>query len=94
MTEIIPQTDKTLKQEHSLLKEPTANPSAPKRDLQPKTQMQATEQETSKIPPKPVMSAEAAAKTANVDYRDKSDRWEERYGEKAQRQEKSISSGM
>ena len=43
------------------LKEPTANPSALKRDLQPKTQVQATEQETSKIPPKPVMSAEAAA---------------------------------
>ena len=61
MTEIIPQTDKTPKQEHSLLKEPTANPSALKRDLQPKTQVQATEQETSKIPPKPVMSAEAAA---------------------------------
>ena len=32
----------------------------------------------------------AAAKTANADYRDKSDRWEERYSEKAQKQEKSI----
>ena len=37
----------------------SANLSAPKRELQPKTQ--TTEPETPKIPPKPVMSAEAAA---------------------------------
>ena len=61
MTQIIPQTDKTPKQEHSLLKEPTAKPSAPKREPHPKIQAQTTEQEISKIPPKPVMSAEAAA---------------------------------
>ena len=30
----------------------------------------------------------AAAKTAYVDYRDKSDKWEERYGKAAHRQEK------
>ena len=29
-----------------------------------------------------------AAKTANADYRDESDKWEERYGEKTQQQEK------
>ncbi len=176
--EIIPQTDKTPKQEHSRLKEPAANPSAQKQEPQPKTQEKATNQETPKIPPKPVMSAEAAAypkllkiykelnrqngivfdaerernelelerdslkgfakltkkgelqsridrkseeidllkvglsgivkrygfqtvndfykvfavsKTATVDYRDKSDKWEERYGEKVQRREESIS---
>lgn len=61
MTEIIPQTDKAQMQEKINHREPTANPSAPKRDLQPKTQVQATEQETPQIPPKPVMSAEAAA---------------------------------
>jgi len=61
MTEIISQTDKTPKQEHSLLKEPTANPSAQKQEQQPKTQAKATNQETPKIPPKLVMSAEAAA---------------------------------
>ncbi len=58
-TEIISQTDKTSKQEQSLLKEPTANPSASKRELQPQTK--TTEQKTPQIPPKPVMSAEAAA---------------------------------
>ncbi|MDE7312138.1 MAG: hypothetical protein K2N87_11065 [Eubacterium sp.] len=155
--------------------EPTANLSAPKRELQHKTQ--TTEQETPQIPSKPVMSAEAAAypkllkiykelnrqngiifdaksernalelernslkgfakltkkgelqsridckneeidllkvglsgiakrygfqtvhnfykifavsKTANADYQDESDKWEERYGEKAQRREDSI----
>ena len=30
----------------------------------------------------------AAAKTANADYRDKSDKWEERYGKAAHRKEK------
>ena len=60
-TRVVPQTDKTPKRNQSLLKKPTANLSAPKRELQPKTQAQATEQETRKIPPKPVMSAEAAA---------------------------------
>ena len=29
-----------------------------------------------------------AAKTANADYQNESDKWKERYGEKAQRQEK------
>lgn len=57
MTEIIPQTDKVQMQEKIIHKEPTANPSAPKRKPQPETQAQ----ETSQIPPKPVMSAEAAA---------------------------------
>ena len=33
----------------------------------------------------------AVSKTATVDYRDKSDKWEERYGEKVQRREESIS---
>lgn len=45
-------------------------------------------QETSEIPSKPVMSADAAAKTAYDGYRDKSDKWEERYGKAAHRQEK------
>ena len=58
-TQIIPQTDKTTKSEKITHKEPTANPSAQKRELQLKTQ--ASEQETPKIPSKPVMSAEAAA---------------------------------
>ena len=31
------------------------------------------------------------SKTANADYRDKVDKWEEQYGEKAQKQEESIS---
>ena len=175
--QIIPQTDKTTKSEKITHREPTANPSAPKRNLQPKTQVQAIEQETPQIPPKPVMSDEAAAypkllkiykelnrqngiifdaerernkleierdslkgfakltkkgelqgridrkneevdllkvglwgivkrygfrtvhdfykvfsasKTANADYRNKSDKWEEKYGEKAQRREESI----
>ena len=30
----------------------------------------------------------AVSKTANADYRDKADKWEEQYGEKAQNQEK------
>ncbi len=60
-TEIIPQTDKVQMQEKITYKEPTANPSAPKWDLQPQNQVQATERETPPIPPKPVMSTEAAA---------------------------------
>ena len=32
----------------------------------------------------------AASKTANADYRDKADKWEERYGEKSQKQEESV----
>lgn len=56
-TEIIPHADKTTKQDQSFLKEPTVNLSAPKRELQLQTQTQATP----KIPPQPVMSAEAAA---------------------------------
>ena len=174
-TQIIPQTDKTTKSEKIAHKEPTANLSAPKRELQPKTQ--TTELETPKIPPKPVMSAEAAAypkllkiykelnrqngiifdaerernelelerdslkglakltkkgelqrridrkdeeidilkvglsgivkrygfqtvydfykafaaaKTANSEYRNKAEKWEERYGEKAQRREEIV----
>ena len=59
--QIIPQTDKVPKQEHNLLEEPTIDLSAQKRELQPKTKAQTTERETPKIPPKPVMSAEAAA---------------------------------
>ena len=173
--QIIPQTDKTPKSEKSTHKEPTANLSTPKRELQHKTQ--TTEQETPQIPPKPVMSAEvaaypkllkiyqelnrqngiifdaerernelelerdslkgfakltkkgelqsridrkneeidimkvglseivkrygfqtvydfykafAAAKTANSEYRDKAEKWEERYGEKAQRREEIV----
>ena len=57
--EKIPQTDKKPKQEHNLLKELIANPSAQKQELQSQTQV--TEQETPQIPPKPVVSAEAAA---------------------------------
>ena len=59
--QIIPQTDKVQSQEKITHKEPTANLSAQKRELQPNTQAQTTERETSKIPPKSVMSAEAAA---------------------------------
>ena len=33
----------------------------------------------------------AAAKTANADYQSKADKWEKQYGEKAQKQEESIS---
>ncbi|RKI42772.1 hypothetical protein D7V86_04620 [bacterium D16-51] len=58
-TKIIPQTDRLPKQEHSFLKESAVDLSTQQRELQPKTQ--TTEQETQKIPPKPVMSAEAAA---------------------------------
>ena len=57
--QIIPQTDNVSKQGHNLLKGLTADPSAQKRELQSRTQV--TEQETPQIPPKPVMSAEAAA---------------------------------
>ena len=42
--EKIPQTDKTPKQEHNLLKKLIANPSAQKQELQSQTQV--TEQET------------------------------------------------
>jgi len=51
------------KQEQSRLNESIVNPSVQKQPLQTKTQT------TSKIPPKPVMSAETAAKTAYADYR-------------------------
>jgi hypothetical protein len=34
------------------------------------------------------LKAFTAAETANADYRDESDKWEERRGEKEQRQEK------
>ena len=57
--EKIPQMDKTPKQKHNLLKKLIANPSAQKQELQPQTQV--IEQVTPQIPPKPVMSAEAAA---------------------------------
>ncbi|EOS24573.1 hypothetical protein C806_02087 [Lachnospiraceae bacterium 3-1] len=57
--EKIPQTDKKPKQEHNLLKKLIANPSAQKQELQ--SQKQVTEQETPQIPPKPVVSTEAAA---------------------------------
>ena len=174
-TQIIPQTDKTPKQEKITHKEPTDDLSTQQRTLQLKTQ--TTEPEAPQIPLKPVMSAEAAAyprllkiykelnrqngiifdaerernklelerdslkglvkltkkgelqsridcknkeiellkvglseivkrygfqtvhdfykafataKTAYADYRDKADKWEERYGEKAQRREGSI----
>ncbi|MDE7323547.1 MAG: hypothetical protein K2N73_12685 [Lachnospiraceae bacterium] len=60
-TQIIPQTDNVSNQEQSRLKELTANPSATQRELQPKTEAQTTEQETPKIPPNLVMSAESAA---------------------------------
>ena len=58
-TQVIPQTDKIPMQEKITHKEPTANPSSQKQELQAKTQ--TTEQEKPKIPPKPVMSAEATA---------------------------------
>ena len=177
-TQIIPQTDKIPMQEKITYKEPTANPSAQRRELQSNTQAQTTEQETPQIPLKPVMSDEAAAypkllkiykelnrqngiifdaerernalelerdslkgfskltkkgelqsrierkneeidllkvglsgivkrygfqtvhdfykvfsvsKTANADYRDKVDKWEEQYGKKTQNQEENIS---
>ena len=32
----------------------------------------------------------AATKTANSEYRDKAEKWEERYGEKAQRREEIV----
>lgn len=57
-TEIIPQTDKTPKQKQITHKEPTDELSTQQRTLQPKTQ--TAEPETPQIPPKPVMSAEAA----------------------------------
>lgn len=177
-TQVIPQTDKIPMQDKITHEEPTANLSAQKREPQPNTQAQAIEQEAPKIPPKPVMSAEAAAypkllkiykelnrqngiifdaerkrnelelerdslkgfakltkkgelqsridrkneeidllkvglsgivkrygfqtvhdfykvfaasKTANADYQAKANKWEEQYGEKAQKQEESIS---
>ena len=40
------------------------------------------------------MSAEAAAKSAYADYRDKADKWKERYGENAQKREESIYSRL
>ncbi len=87
-TEIKSQTGKTPKPGHSLLKESTVNLSAQKRELP--SQMQTTEQETLQIPPKPVMSAEAAAKIAYSDYWDKAENWKEKYSEKVQRQEESV----
>ena len=57
--EIIPQTDKTPKQEQITHKEPTDDLSTQQRTLQPKTQ--TAEPETPQIPPKPMMSAEVAA---------------------------------
>ncbi len=57
-TPIIPQTDSVLQQEHKF-KVPTVDLSVQQRELQPKTQ--TTEQKIPRIPPKPVMSAEAAA---------------------------------
>ena len=56
-TELIPSS--LPKQEKITLKEPIPNSSKQKHELQSKTQ--ATEQEISNIPPKPVMSAEAVA---------------------------------
>ncbi|RKJ60623.1 hypothetical protein D7Y06_23170 [Roseburia sp. 1XD42-69] len=40
------------------------------------------------------MSAEAAAKSAYADYRDKADKWKERYGENAQKREESVYSRL
>lgn len=40
------------------------------------------------------MSAEAAAKSAYADYRDKADKWKERYGENAQKREESVYSWL
>ncbi len=57
--EIIPQTDETPKQEQITHKEPTDDLSTQQRTLQPKTQ--TAEPETPQIPPKPMMSVEAAA---------------------------------
>ncbi len=57
--EIIPQTDKMPKQEQITHKEPTDDLSTQQRTLQPKTQ--TAEPETPQIPPKPMMSTEAAA---------------------------------
>ena len=57
--EIIPQTDKMPKQEQITHKEQTDDLSTQQRTLQSKTQ--TAEPETPQIPPKPVMSAEAAA---------------------------------
>ena len=56
-TELIPSP--LPKQEKITLKEPTANSSEQKHELQSKTH--TTEQKTPQIPPKPAMSAEAAA---------------------------------
>ena len=57
--QIIPQTDKTPKQEQITHKEQTDDLSTQQRTLQSKTQ--TAEPETPQIPPKPMMSAEAAA---------------------------------
>ena len=57
--EIIPQTDKMPKQEQITHKEQTDDLSTQQRTLQSKTQ--TAEPETPQIPPKPMMSAEAAA---------------------------------
>ncbi len=56
---IILQTDKTQKQEKITHKEPTDDLSTQQRTLQPETQ--TAEPKAPQIPPKPVMSAEAAA---------------------------------
>lgn len=40
------------------------------------------------------MSAEAAAKSAYADYRNKADKWKERYGENAQKREESVYSRL
>ena len=58
-SKIISQTDKQSKQEQITHKEPTDDLSTQQRTLQPKTQ--TAEPETPQIPPKPMMSAEAAA---------------------------------
>lgn len=58
MVQIIPQTDKVQTQEKITHKEPIANPPTPKQE--PHTKIQIVEQNTPQIPPKPVMSAEAA----------------------------------
>ena len=57
--QIISQTDKTPKQKKITHKEPTDDLSAQRRELQ--SQTQTAKPETPQIPPKPVMSAEAAA---------------------------------
>ena len=58
-TQIIPQMDKTPKKEKIMHKEPTEDLLTQQRAMQPKTQ--TADLETPQIPPKPVMSAKAAA---------------------------------